>query len=127
MNYYRSLAFELRLRGLSEQAISTELTRIADLGDSSDPVEKFGSPSSHASLFERQNRKNLSSRLILVGGILLLLALVTQLVALFVWRTDLRVVGFPFFGAMLPVFGLLLLLAFGSELRLPKGFRSRRK
>jgi len=123
MSYYRSLAFELRLRGVPEDAVSAELIRVANLSADRDPTDEFGTPSGHAALFEKQKHKNASSRLIVLGGLLLLVALLVQLGSLVLWRTEIRPLAFPLFAAMLPVFGAVLLTALALEMRLPRQFR----
>lgn len=124
-NYYRELAFALRLRGLDEQQIASTLDDVAahSWESRTDARAEFGDPHAFAARFEQDSSKTAGRKFVAVMVVLAVIVAIGTLVGAKV--LDLSVSLGPFsvslFAALLCA---LVGLAGGFVLdrRLPRGF-----
>lgn len=125
MNYYRELAFELRVRGMSEEQIRSTLTDVRSLASESgvDPREQFGAPEAYAGQFDKRTSTTAGKRFLMIMVIVAVACTVGLFVVSRVIDVQMRVVhlSVPLVaGVVVVVIGLVG--GFLLDRRLPRGF-----
>lgn len=111
------------MRGVPECTVAAVLLSLAK-STANEPVNSVrDSPTEVASHFARAKPQGLSRRLILIGGLVMILAVVGQAVGLVVFKVDLRAGPLPLFSLAVPMLLMFVVTAVIVDFRLPAEFR----
>lgn len=130
MNYYRELAFALRVRGLSEDTIRSTLddVRMHSAEAGQDPSHEFGPPDRFAENFEKGGAHAAGRRFVVVMTVVALAVVIGLFVLSKAMGAELRVGVFSiplFAGVVVAVAGFVG--GFLLDRRLPAGFGVEKK
>jgi hypothetical protein len=124
MNYYREVAFALRVRGMSESEIGSTLRDIRAHVDESgqEPLAQFGDPEEFAGRFEQRTSTTTGRRFVIVMTVLALVSVIALFIVARSLDVPLRI------GALsIPLFTGVIVLVIGFvggfvlDRRLPRG------
>lgn len=93
MSYERDLAFNLRMRGLSENEIADTLDEIRAHGAATgtQAEEEFGTPQEYAQQFpEKKSRRTPGATVVLMGAVLAIIYVAVAMLLLPLLRVDIR-------------------------------------
>lgn len=124
-NYYRELAFALRVRGLDDQQISSALDDVAahSRDAATDPRAEFGEPEAFAARFERRPSRSAGRKFAVVMTVVAIVVAVGALIGAKVLDLSVSIGPFsvPLLGGVLCVL-VGLIGGFFLDRRLPRGF-----
>lgn len=129
MSYYTDLAFELRLRGLSEDRVRATLEEVASHAEAAatDPKTEFGEPQLYAEQFEKKRSRTLGVKIVTVGVVIGVVVAALQLVIEASFGVDARFGPVALFLCLAVVIVAISLgVGFVTDRRLPRGFSAGR-